>query len=195
MAITLSETFRVQAAPDAVWQFVMDAHRVAACMPGASLDEQTDERTFAGNIRIKIGAITATYRGRVQFVEVDEVSRTVEVVAEGREAGGGTAKGSMSSRLRTLDGGETEVAVEASVEVTGRIAQMGRGMIEGVSRQLFQQFVACARASLETPGEAATEAVARANEPVRVLPLVLRTIWAAIAGFVRGLFRRGSRDA
>jgi carbon monoxide dehydrogenase subunit G len=194
VAITLSETFRVQAAPEEVWAFVMDAHRVADCMPGASLDEMTDERTFAGNIRVKIGAVTATYRGRVQFVRVDEVARAVEVLAEGREAGGGTAKGTMSSRLRSLDGGETEVAVEASVEVTGRIAQMGRGMIDGVSRQLFQQFVMCAKASLETPAEAA-EAVARANEPVRIVPLVLRALWAAIVRFLRWLFRRAPRDA
>ena len=190
MPITLSETFRVQAAPEVVWAFVMDPHRVAACMPGASLDEMTDERTFAGNIRVKIGAISATYRGRVQFVRVDEVERAVDVVAEGREAGGGTAKGTISSRLRALAGGETEVAAEASVEVTGRIAQVGRGMVEGVSRQLFQQFVACAKASLETPGEASAEAVKRANEPVRIVPLVLRALWAAIVRFLRRLFRR-----
>lgn len=193
MAITLEETFLVRAPIDAVWAFVMDPQRVAACMPGATLDEAVDERAFLGSIRVKVGAVNTSYKGRVQFTRVDEGQRAVEMVAEGRETGGGTAKGGMSSRLRRLGDGETEVAVQASVEMTGRVAQVGRGMIQGVSQQLFQQFVACAKASLESPeGEEAAAAVARANEPVRIVPLVLRALWAAIARFFRRLLRRGA---
>jgi len=191
MPITLGETFLVQAPIDAVWAFVMDPQRVAACMPGAALDGVVDERTFLGSIRVKVGAVNTSYKGRVQFTRVDQAGRSVEMVAEGRETGGGTAKGGMSSRLRSLGDGETEVAVEASVEMTGRVAQVGRGMIQGVSQELFRQFVACAKASLEAPGgEAAAAAVARANEPVRIVPLVLRALWAAIARFFRRLLRR-----
>ncbi len=188
MAITLQETFQVQASIEEVWAFVMDAQRVAACMPGAALDEVVDGRTFHGTIRVKVGAITTSYKGRVQMVRLDEAERAVEMLAEGREQGGGTAKGTMSSRLRSL-GAETEVVVEASVDVTGRIAQVSRGMIQGVSQQLFQQFVACAKTSLETPENAAA-AIERASRPVSVLPLLLRAIWAAIARLFRRLLRR-----
>ena len=156
MTITLRETFQVQAPIEAVWAFVMDPHRVAACMPGAALDEG---------------------------------ERAVEMLAEGRETGGGTARGTMSSRLRSLAGAETEVMVEASVDVTGRIAQVSRGMIQGVSQQLFKQFVACAKTSLETPENAAA-AIERANRPVSVLPLVLRAVWAAVVRLFRRLLRR-----
>jgi len=191
MAIELQETFQVQAPIDAVWRFVMDAEQVAACMPGAALDEVVDERTFLGSIRVKLGAITTSYKGRVQFVEVDAAAHVVRMQAEGREAGGGTAKGLMSSRLESLPDGQTQVVAEATVEVTGRIAQMGRGMIQGVSHQLFQQFVACAKARLEAPAaEGEPAAVAEASQPIRIVPLVLRVIWSAIVRFFRRLLRR-----
>ena len=189
MVITLQETFQVQAPIEAVWAFVMDPHRVAACMPGAALDDVIDEHTFHGTIKVKVGAITTSYRGRIQMVRLDEGERAVEMLAEGRETGGGTARGTMSSRLRSLAGAETEVMVEASVDVTGRIAQVSRGMIQGVSQQLFQQFVACAKISLETPENAAA-AIERANRPVSVLPLVLRAVWAAVVRLFRRLLRR-----
>ena len=191
MAIELQETFQVRAPIDAVWGFVMDAQQVASCMPGAALDEVVDARTFLGSIRVKLGAITTSYKGRVQFVEVDEAAHVVQMQAEGREAGGGTAKGLMSSRLESLPDGQTQVVAEATVEVTGRIAQMGRGMIQGVSHQLFQQFVACAKARLEAPAEeGAPAAVTQANQPIRIVPLVLRVIWSAIVRFFRRLLRR-----
>jgi carbon monoxide dehydrogenase subunit G len=159
-------------------------------MPGAALDEVAGERTFLGTIRVKVGAITANYRGRVELVQVDETGHAVEMVAEGTETGGGTAKGTMSSRLQALPDGATEVVVEASVEVTGRVAQVGRGMIQGVSRQLFRQFVTCAKARLEAPEGAPGDALPAHSEPIHLVPLVLRVIWSAIVNFVRRLFRR-----
>ncbi len=192
MAIELQEKFEVQAPVEAVWRFVLDAHQVAACMPGAELEEVVDDRTFLGKIRVKVGAITTSYQGRIAFVEVDEAGLAVRMLAEGRETGGGTAKGSMSSRLAALPDGGTKVTVEASVEVTGRIAQVGRGMIQGVSRQLFQQFVACAKTRLEAP-PGAVEAPPAASQPISIIPLVLGVIWSSITRFFRRLF--GSRAA
>ncbi len=179
-----------------VWRFVMDARAVADCMPGAQLDELVDGRTFLGSIRVKVGAITTSYKGRVQLVEVDETARAVRMIAEGRETGGGTAKGSMSSRLQALPDGETEVVVESSVDITGRIAQVGRGMIQGVSRELFQQFASAAKAQLEAPaGEGQAVAAAPSNEAISIVPLLLRVIWSAIVGFVKRLLRLGRGSA
>ena len=180
MAVEIRETFRVAAPIDAVWRFVMDPNKVAGCMPGAKLDEVVDERTFEGSIKVKVGAITTSYKGRVQLTDVDERAHKVQMSAEGRETSGGMAKGTMHSTLQSLSDGQTEVSIEASVDLTGRIMQVGRGMIQGVSQQLFQQFVACAKASLETP-ESAAAAIERASKPVSVLPLVLSTIWSSIA--------------
>jgi carbon monoxide dehydrogenase subunit G len=189
VAVTLQETFSVHAPIDTVWRFVMDAEQVAACMPGAELEEVLGDSTFHGNIAVKVGAITTTYKGKIRFTQVDATAYAVEMAAEGRETGGGTAKGTMSSRLRRLSANETEVTVQAAVDITGRVAQMGRGMIQGVSKQLFRQFVACASARLEAPEEAGAVAP-EARRPISVLPIVFSVIWSGIAGFFRRLFRR-----
>ncbi len=192
MAIEIQETFQVQAPIEAVWQFLLDPQRVVVCMPGAELEEVVDDRTFRGNIKVKVGPITTSYKGRVQLTEVDEQGYMVQMVAEGRETSGGIAKGTMSSRLRALPDGQTEVVTETSVDIAGRIMQFGRGLIQDVSHQLFQQFVACVKERLEAPEGAATdeaEAAAEA-EPVRVLPLALRALWSAIVRFFRRLFGR-----
>ena len=191
MAIDIQEKFEVAAPIDAVWRFVMDPHQVATCMPGAELDEVEDPRTFLGSVKVKLGAITTRYKGRVQLTQVDEQSYTVEMVAEGRETGGGTARGTMTSRLRSLPDGQTEVVAEASVDLTGRVMQMGRGMIQVVSHRLFQQFVASVKQRLEAPAEGGEqEAVPAVSEPIRVAPLILQSLWSAIVAFFRRLLGR-----
>ncbi len=191
MAIAIKETFVVQAPIDRVWRFVMDPKMVVTCMPGAELEEVVDEKTFLGKVSVKVGAITTSYSGKVTFTQVNPETYTVEMTAEGTETGGGTAKGTMSSRLRTLDSGETEVVAEATVDLTGRIMQVGRGMIQGVSQQLFRQFVASAKERLETTeGEEASEPAPAAARPISVVPLLLKTLWVAVGNFFRRLFRR-----
>jgi carbon monoxide dehydrogenase subunit G len=188
MAIEIRETFEVSAPVDAVWRFVMDPRKVVTCMPGAELDEIVDEKTFLGRVKVKVGAVTTSYKGRIQFTEVDEAARTVRMLAEGRETGGGTAKGTMSSQLRSLPNGGTEMVAEASVDLTGRIMQVGRGMIQGVSAQLFQQFAQSVKRQLEAASETAGEGTPpppATSQPIRILPLLLRTLWAAIVRFFR----------
>jgi carbon monoxide dehydrogenase subunit G len=193
MAIEIQETFQVQAPIDVVWRFVMDPDQVVACMPGAELEQALDDRTFLGRVKVKLGAITTSYKGRVEFTEVDEQGYTVRMVAEGRETGGGTAKGTVLSRLRALPDGQTEVVTEASVDLTGRVMQVGRGMIQGVSHQLFQQFVASTKQRLEGAQAADGQApVAVVQQPIRVLPLLLQTLWASVSRFFRRLFGRSA---
>lgn len=218
MAIETREKLEVGAPVDAVWAFVIDPRQVAPCVPGAKLEEVVDERTFVGSVTIKIGAITTSYRGRVRLERVDEADHAVELVAEGRETGGGLARGSMSSRLRALPDGRTEVIAEATVDLTGRVMQMGRGMIQGVAHQLFQQFAARLKQRLEAPpaasapaasgegaatvgaGSATTAGASGAPEPseagaIRIVPILLLALRAAIARFFRRLFGRPTPTA
>ena len=200
MPIDIKETFQVRAPIDSVWRFMMDPNQVVTCMPGAALESVVDERTYVGNVKVKVGAITTTYKGRVQFTDIDEQNHTMQLAADGRETGGGMAKGSMRTTLRSLPDGQTEVVAEASVDLTGRIMQVGRGMIQGVAHQLFLQFVRSLKQRLEVaegtnPGAAASQpgaAPATATEPapIRILPIVLRALWSAIVRFFRSLFGR-----
>ena len=200
MAIDIRETFQVRAPIATVWQFMLDPQKVAACMPGAVLEQVVDERTFLGAIKVKIGAITTSYKGRLQLTDVDEAAHSIKMKGEGRETSGGTAKASLASHMKALPDGGTEVVAEASVDLTGRIMQVGRGMIQGVSHQLFLQFVSAAQAQLErAPGRPATagEATSAAPAPppqqaIRILPLLLAVFRSAILRFFQRLRRRPS---
>jgi len=196
---------------DVVWRFLVDPHKVVTCMPGASLDEVGDERTFVGSVKVKLGAITTGYKGRVEFVEVDEQAHTLRIAAEGREKGGGTARGTVCCRLELLPNGATELVTEAKVDLTGRVMQMGRGMIKGVAHQLFQEFASRARGRLlseqaeagaaAADAESSQAATAGASQApagelahagdgaaISVVSLLAKTLWSAIAGFFRRLF-------
>lgn len=204
MGFRIEERFVVRAPAAAVFAYLVDPRRVVTCLPGAELTEVADPRTFHGAVKVKVGAITVGYRGTVRLTEVDEAARAVRMSAEGREsAGAGAARMSMSSAVVDR-GGETEVTVTADVDVAGRIVQLGRGMIEQVSHQLFAQFAACVRATLEAEAAAAgaaagaaapaaagppppAAALTRPPQPVRALPLLLRAIWALVTGFFRRL--------
>lgn len=203
MAIRITETFQVEASVDEVWSFIMDPDRVVVCMPGAELEEVVDEHTFNGLISVKIGPINARYRGKVRFTEVDDTAHTMKMQAEGREMkGGGMARATMASALRVVEPSVTEVVAEASVDLTGRIAQFGQGMVKDISHELFLQFVNCAKGKLEggTAGEAEGEA-GRAqpadNAPIPILGLVIKALWGTVKRFFRrvlSLFRRSSGD-
>lgn len=193
MAINLKESFTVGAPVERVWQFLLDPHQVVSCMPGAELQEVVGDDTFLGSIKVKVGPITASYKGRVQFTEVDSHAHVIRMVAEGVEAGGGNARGTMSSRLQPAPDGGTVVLAESTAEITGRIMQFGRGMIQGISQQLFQQFARAVAERLEAkegaPGE---ETAPPQQRPISVLPLVFRYLWSVIARFFRRIFGRGS---
>jgi uncharacterized protein len=160
MSMKIQETFEVNAPVARVWEFLIDPQQVVQCLPGAELTEVEDERTFHGRIRVKVGPVTAGYKGKATLEEVNEADHHVRMLGEGKETGGsGSARMTMNSRLVELPGGGTEVRVEASVDVVGRIVQFGRGLMEEVSRQLFRQFSACVQARLaEAPEKEAAPA-------------------------------------
>ncbi|MBI3989931.1 MAG: SRPBCC family protein [candidate division NC10 bacterium] len=192
MALKIAEKFQVQAPVARVWQYLMDPHQVVVCMPGAELVEIVDERTFLGNVKVRVGPVTVSFKGRIQFTEVDEPGHRIQMVGEGREAGGaGSARVTMSSRIDQLPDGSAEVTVEAEVDLVGKIVQFGRGMIEDVAKRLFHQFAGCVKAHLEQPAKAPAAGTApappRKAEPVRAIPLALKALWAAIVRFFRRL--------
>jgi uncharacterized protein len=151
MAMEISKTFVVKAPPEAVWSFLTDIRRVAHCLPGAAIGEKLDEKTFPGTMTVKVGPVSSTYRGQVVFQKLDPAARTAEIVATGQDVRGkGGADLRLTSSLTARPGGETEVTAVSLVNVTGILAQMGRGMIQDVSDELFQVFSERMRAELES---------------------------------------------
>jgi uncharacterized protein len=150
MAMEIAKTFVVKAAPEAVWSFLTDLPRVARCLPGAAIGEKLDEKTSTGTMTIKVGPVSSTYRGKVVFERLDPAGRTAELSASGQDVRGkGGAEMRLTSSLKPLPGGQTEVTAVSQVNVTGILAQMGRGMIQDVSDEMFQIFSERMRAELE----------------------------------------------
>lgn len=148
MAIPIEKSFTVDAPVDAVWAFLTDPHRVARCLPGASITEQIDEKTYAGKMTVKVGPVSSSYKGRIVFERLDPETRTAQMSGRGQDIRGrGGADMKMMSRLTETEGG-TSVTVVSEVNVTGILAQFGRGMIKDVSDQMFQSFTETMRAEL-----------------------------------------------
>lgn len=161
MAVRIEETFRVDAPVESVWRFLLDPHQVVQCLPGAELIEVQDPRTFVGRVRVKVGPITASYKGRAELTDVDEQNHRVRMTGEGQDTkGAGSARMTMTSSIARGDDGAAEVSVESEVQLVGKLAQFGRGMVEEVSKQLFRQFAECARQRLEAEAAPADESVA-----------------------------------
>lgn len=196
MAIEIRESFEVEAPIDQAWSFLLDPESVVPCMPGASLEERVDDQTFLGRVKLRVGAITAVYKGRVSLTEVDVADHRVELLAEGREAGGGTAKGRVSSRLCAVSPTRTRISTDATIDLSGRVVQVGRGMIQGVAAELFKKFVARARERLEAAAPGAGTAADPAeqarppDEALRITPVLLRVAWKKIVELLRRLVGR-----
>jgi len=172
----LKQSFVVKAPPDKVWAFLTDPRRAASALPGAAITEQTDERSFGGTITVKVGPVSTQYRGKARFEKLDASTRSVEVSGSGQDVKGrGGADMKMRSQLAEVAPGETRVDIISEVSVTGILAQLGRGMIQDVSDQLFQRFTTAVRAELET-GESPA-AVTPVNEPIQAV-----TFGAQVAG-------------
>jgi carbon monoxide dehydrogenase subunit G len=150
MSLRIEETFELRAPVDRTWRYLVDPRQVVNCLPGAELTEVQSDETFLGNVKVKVGPITAAYDGRVTITGRDDAAHVVSMVGEGRErSGAGSAKMTMTSRLTPISSNATQVQVVADVDIVGKAAQFGRGMIESVNKQLFTQFIQCLRGTLE----------------------------------------------
>ncbi len=150
MALEIEKHFSVKAPKSEVWQFLTDLYRVAACLPGAAITGQEDEQTYTGTMTIKVGPVQSSYKGKLRFERLDAEAGTAEMIGAGQDVRGrGGADLRLVSRIAEGPGGETSVTVTSEVNVTGILAQFGRGMIQDVSDQMFQQFTTAMRAELE----------------------------------------------
>jgi len=147
----IEEEFTIEAPADEVWEFLTDPERVAAALPGAEITEKIDDTTYRGSMSVRVGPVSANYRGTVSF-HLNEASRSAVVHAKGQGmAGMGSAEMRMTSTVESLGERESRVSARSEVKIAGVLAQFGRGMIEQVSKKMFDQFVAAVKGELESP--------------------------------------------
>jgi uncharacterized protein len=138
----LTNEFRVGVPVEQAWSVLTDVERIAPCMPGAELQEVEGDE-YRGVVKVKVGPITAQYKGKATFKELDEAGRRIVLRAEGRDTrGAGNANATITATM-SPDGDATLVTVVTDLTVTGKVAQIGRGVMADVSAKLLDQFVAC----------------------------------------------------
>ena len=136
----LRNEFAVRVPIDKAWALLTDLEQIAPCMPGAKLEEVRGE-DYLGLVKVKVGPITSSYKGKASFVERDDEKLRAVLRAEGRDMRGqGNAHALITAQLEP-DGEQTRVTVVTELNITGKIAQFGRGALADVSTKLLEQFV------------------------------------------------------
>jgi uncharacterized protein len=206
----LRNEFTVPFNIDKAWAVLTDLEGIAPCMPGAQL-EDIDGDEYRGVVKVKVGPITAQYRGKASFAERDDDNYRAVIRAEGRDTRGqGNASATITATLAEQGDG-TLVTVATDLAITGRAAQFGRGVLADVSTKLLGQFVHCLETNLLTDAPQGVDAEQPAVRPsvpqtveaidlldtVGVPPLVRWVVPAVVATLIVGwlIRRRGAPGA
>ena len=206
----IQNSFTVPVEPATAWRLLLDVPRMARCMPGASLTEAREDRSYAGNVVVKLGPVRLAFAGEARITELDEAGRRAKVEAKGSDTKG---RGSAQAKLDFVlvaEGTGTRVDVTTDLQLTGSVAQYGRGagLIREVANQLVGEFAGnLARdiAASEAPppvapasaGQSADAAPAASSAPVSAPPaatpvsglgILARSLRALIGDWLKRLF-------
>ena len=193
-----SNEFTAPAAPEEVFAALMDVRGVAGCLPGASIGGDTEDGGLEATVAVKVGPIRMTYAGTVHVVSRDDAARTASMRVRAREQRGqGTAEATLGLAVADDGTGGSRATVTTDLMVTGRVAQMGAGIMQDVAGSMVDDFAACLSARM-TP--AATVAAPAAEVPLSAPPpsqaagevKALPLLWKALRARLARLFGRGS---
>jgi len=162
----LTNEFVIDRGVEDTWKILNDLEFIAPCMPGAQLQEiEGDE--YRGIVKVKVGPITAQYKGKASFVEQDAANKVAKLKAEGRDPRQGNANAMITASMEPVGDTQTNVKIHTDLGLSGKIASFGRGAIEDVSKKILGQFTENLRQKLEAeggPSAAAAEAEAAPAE-------------------------------
>jgi uncharacterized protein len=137
----LVNEFTVKVPIAKAWVTLTDLELIAPCLPGAQLTEVEGE-TYRGQVKVKVGPIVAQFKGEAHFVEKDDVNYRAVLRGKGRDTGGkGNADALITAQLTEDGPTSTKVVVTTDLNITGKVAQFGRGALADVSNKLLGQFV------------------------------------------------------
>ena len=162
MSMEMDHSFTVPVPPDRAWDVLLDVEGIAPCMPGATVEE-FDGEVVTGRIKVKVGPVSLTYRGTAKFIERDPAAQVVVMEASGKETrGAGTASATVRASLEPESSGEaTKVTMHTTMNVTGRPAQFGRGVMVEVGGKLVEKFAENLAQLISGDGAAAADGAAR----------------------------------
>lgn len=174
----LNHEFTVPVPVDDAWRILTDVERIAPCLPGAKLEDITDD-TYSGFVKVKVGPIQAQFKGQASFVELNEGAHKVVLKGEGRDTTGkGNAAALITAQLVAESPTSTKVTVHTDLNITGKVAQFGRGAMADISNKLLDQFVANLNGVIATSNDTVAEgdAPAAPSAPQEVEALNLLSV-------------------
>ena len=153
----LTDEFTIPVPPDRAYAALLDLQNVAECVPGGEIEPPDAEGTYAGRVTVKLGPMKFSYEGTVRVAEHDAAARTAVIEGAGNASGG-----SDRARVRSLmevepDGEGSRVRMSTELEIKGRAAQMGAGIISAVSKRMVKQAADCLARKLTAIDAAATD--------------------------------------
>ncbi len=162
----IENEFTVQAPADDVYRLMLDVERVAPCIPGAEVLGPRDDGGFDAKVSMKMGPMSMGYKGSVAIAEQDDQARRAVMHAKGAEQRGqGNAQANMTMTVTELGAEGTRVKVSSDILVTGRVAQMGRGIMQDVATRMMGEMARCIEATIAAGGAAPAAEEAPGGEP------------------------------
>ncbi len=160
----IANDFTIGLPPERAFELLVDLDRVAPCMPGAELGDELPDGSRAVKVHVKLGPMKFVYDGTVRVAEQDKAAQRAVLVGTAKEARGqGDASATITMQVSGREGGGSAVATNAQVDLTGRAAQMGHGVVQAVSKQLMGQMTRALEERFAQP--AASEPAAPAAPP------------------------------
>ena len=160
----LTDEFTVPVAPDVAFERLLDLEQVAGCVPGGEVEPPDADGVYAGRVTVKLGPMRFSYDGTLRVVERDDATRTAVIEGAGKASGGAESARVRSVMEVVADGDGSRVRMRTELQMKGRAAQMGAGIIGGVSKRMVRQAAECLASTLTAAGEATGTNEARTHE-------------------------------
>ena len=195
----IANDFEIGQPPDMAFGFLVDLDRVAPCLPGAELGDESSGGGRELTVTVRLGPMRMVYEGEVSITDQDPTARRAVLAGSAREARGGGTGDAVIEMTVSGDGAGSQVATVAEVTLTGRAAQMGQGIVDDVARQMIGEMVNCieARLAAEAPAGSPDDAkVDDSGPPSSPAPKAVQEIkggaliWRVVVSKLKALFRR-----
>jgi carbon monoxide dehydrogenase subunit G len=194
MGIVIENDFDVAATPDDTYALMTDVERVAPCIPGATITGKREDGAYDALVTMKMGPMSLTYKGVIEIVEQDDAAKTAVMRAKATEAKGqGTAQATLTMNISDAGDGKTNVKVGSDILVTGRVAQMGRGIMTDVAGKMIGEMAKAMEATLVAGAEAKARGEAPPESVAAEAPSAVGIAADITKGKIKGLFG-GNKD-
>ena len=132
-----------------VWDFIWDVDRFIACVPGCKEAKTLEPgKRYAATMVEKVGPFRVEFPTTIEVLEREELTR-IKAQASG-------ADNKIGSRMKILldvnlreQGDKTVLGFVAGVDILGKLAALGHGIIKRKADQVLDEFAGAVKKQLE----------------------------------------------